>query len=195
MRANMKGSDMKRRTAKTKKAVHEAFFTLLESKRYAQITVQNILDVADISRSTFYAHYGCKEDLLAEVVDEICEHAASPTEPEARHDFTNRTDETSMVEHVLRHVRERESGVRAIMRSEGFDRFARYLRESLVRQADAAIPNEPGGAAGGIDRSFLLNHIAGSLVEVIGWWAREGFATDERTLAESYVALMRPLFQ
>ena len=185
---------MDRRTRKTRQAVHAAFYALLERKRYAQITVQDILDEADIGRSTFYAHYRGKDSLLAEIVDDICTHAVAPIEPEARHDFTHRTDPSSIVEHMLRHIQERESGVRAAMASEGVDTFTRHLRESLARQADTALPARPSGAAGTVDRAFLVNHVAGSLVEVVIWWAREGFASDARVLAKCYVALVRPIF-
>lgn len=185
---------MDRRIAKTRRAVHAAFYALLGRKRYAKITVQDILDEADIGRSTFYAHYRGKEDLLAEIVDDICAHAVAPIEPESDHDFTRRTDPPSIVEHVLCHIKERRSGVRAIMASEGIDAFAGHLRESLAHQADALIPADPPGAAGTVDRALLVNHVAGSLVEIVTWWAREGFACDARSLAESYVALMRPIF-
>lgn len=185
---------MDRRKAKTRRAVQEALYALLERKRYSQITVQDILDEADIGRSTFYAHYQGKESLLAQIVDDICVHAAAPAAPETAHDFTNRTDPASVVEHVLRHVQEREHGIRALMSSEAIGMFERYLRESLARQADAALPRRPSGAAGTVERDLLVNHIAGSLVELVLWWARDGFAADPRRLAESYVALVSPIF-
>jgi len=38
--------------------------TLALEKRYEAITVQDLLDHADMGRSTFYAHYRGKDDLL-----------------------------------------------------------------------------------------------------------------------------------
>ena len=46
-----------RRTLKTKKAILQAFSELLKEKELRKITVQEIVDKADISRVTFYKYY------------------------------------------------------------------------------------------------------------------------------------------
>jgi AcrR family transcriptional regulator len=53
-----------RRAARTQKALHGALMSLIMRKGYEAITVQDIIDEADIGRSTFYSHYTGKEDLL-----------------------------------------------------------------------------------------------------------------------------------
>ncbi len=47
-----------------RRALHEALISLILRKGYDAITVQEIIDQADIGRATFYAHYRGKEDLL-----------------------------------------------------------------------------------------------------------------------------------
>src|SRR5512139_948411 len=57
-----------RRSQRTQHSLHEALMSLLQEKRYDAITVQDIIDRADVGRSTFYAHYQDKEDLMSSLL-------------------------------------------------------------------------------------------------------------------------------
>ena len=58
-----------RRVRKTKKAIQEAYFKLLEKKRTEKITVAEITREADIDRKTFYLHYTSVQDLIREFTE------------------------------------------------------------------------------------------------------------------------------
>ena len=80
---------MDRRRQKTRLAVYQAFTGLLEKKTYSAITVQEIIDEADIGRSTFYSHFETKDDLLKALCTEIFEHVFSEElTKEKTHDFS-----------------------------------------------------------------------------------------------------------
>ena len=65
---------MDRRQKKTRDAIFSAFGALLERKRYENITVQEIIDTANICRSTFYTHFETKDMLLREMCADIFDH-------------------------------------------------------------------------------------------------------------------------
>lgn len=60
-----------RRVRKTRRALGEALLELCTLKRYESITVQDVIDRADVSRSTFYAHYVDKDNLLVDAFRDL----------------------------------------------------------------------------------------------------------------------------
>lgn len=59
-----------RRNRKTQNAIKEIFLKLLQKHSFYDITVQQIADLADINRGTFYFHYVDKYDLLEKMENE-----------------------------------------------------------------------------------------------------------------------------
>ncbi len=60
-----------RRIRKTKDAIKNSFFLLLSHKPINQITVKEIVQQADINRSTFYHYYLDVADMLTKIEEEI----------------------------------------------------------------------------------------------------------------------------
>lgn len=67
----MAGDD--RRVRRTRRLLAEAFVALVLGVGYERITVQDILDRADVGRSTFYAHFRDKQALLETCFDDMRE--------------------------------------------------------------------------------------------------------------------------
>lgn len=59
------------RVLKTKKSIEDAFLHLIKENSFAEITIKDICHKAMISRSTFYAHYKDKYDLLEHFFEKI----------------------------------------------------------------------------------------------------------------------------
>jgi len=53
-----------RRIQKTKNLLHQALGSLIREKPYDAIVVKEILDRANVGRSTFYTHFRDKDELL-----------------------------------------------------------------------------------------------------------------------------------
>lgn len=70
-----------RRVRRTRRALHQALIGLMLERGYARITVQDILDRADVGRSTFYAHFRNKDDLLVGSSTDYLRQAVAQTVP------------------------------------------------------------------------------------------------------------------
>jgi AcrR family transcriptional regulator len=52
-----------RRVQRTQQLVRSAMLSLIQEKGFETLTVQEIIDRANIGRATFYAHFDGKDDL------------------------------------------------------------------------------------------------------------------------------------
>ena len=140
-----------------------------------------------VGRATFYGLFKSKDDLLAELVRDICTHALDD-------DGTPLDDPLVQVEHILNNLWNRRQGVRALVAGAGSRVFADCLRKTIMSRAAETVPVDPSGPAGTMDRSFLLHHIASSFVGMVQWWAWHNFQADKAEVAKDYLSAIKPLF-
>lgn len=171
---------MDRRQKKTRDAIFKAFSKLLENKRYEHITVQDIIDTADIGRSTFYSHFETKDMLLKSMCSDIFDHIFEGNIC----DYSSKDkDLQSELSHVLWHLNEHKTDISGIFLSQSSDVFMRYLSEYLkklfsLHQEEFNV-NTP--------EDFLINHLVGSFTEAIKWWVRNGMKIPPETIAKYFI--------
>jgi len=124
---------MDRRQKKTRAAIFRAFSDLLEKKNYNTITVQEIIDAADIGRTTFYAHFETKDDLLkelcAELFDHIIQSAADSTHTHGQ--YSDGGAPESVFCHLFQHLAENGNNIFGLLSCESNEIFLRYFKDSL----------------------------------------------------------------
>lgn len=174
---------MDRRKRRSREAIFGAFSSLLERKRYDHITVQEIIDAADVGRSTFYAHFDTKDALLRAMCSGIFDHIFEGNLCE----YTEHgSDLEAKLAHVLWHLRSSHANVRSILMSDSSELFMGYFREQLkamfqlyVHEFEWQVPRE-----------YLLMHLVGSFAETVRWWLREGMQTQPETVARYFMTTM-----
>ena len=119
---------MDRRQKKTRTAIFNAFTDLLRTETYSKITVQQIIDKADIGRTTFYSHFETKDDLLKSLSQEIFDHVFSEDlNKEKNHDFSHNHGTEDRIRHILYHLQEHMDYLPGILSGEGGDIFMGFF--------------------------------------------------------------------
>jgi AcrR family transcriptional regulator len=143
----------------------EALLALMLEKRYDTITVQEIIDRANVGRSTFYSHYLDKEDLLQHEVADLV------------HRLTVHMDRSAGGNRVVpsielfRHLHESRDLIRALVRGRAMDtvlktmhaHLADHVRHRLMRRLSPG--TEPA-----LPLDLVAHYVAGVILNLFDWW-------------------------
>ncbi len=178
---------MDRRRQKTRHAIFTAFEELLAKKRYEQITVQDIIDQADIGRSTFYAHFETKDELLRATCEELFAHIFEEhPDAEDTHDFSEGSETLHhRLTHILYHLQDDKRRYMRIFACESADLFWSFFRESFLTIAEHAKVTA-AEAAQRVPEDFYLDYYCSSFIEAVKWWFRNDLTATPEELASYF---------
>jgi AcrR family transcriptional regulator len=178
-----------RRASRTRRALSEALIALLREKRWDAITVQHVIDRANVGRSTFYAHYRDKEDLLRDTFAEFLGGVGAHLRWE-----NLGSGRVVPVLELFTHLEEE------------FHHFYKALVRS--RKTDFLFKIGPGQMAEGIEQSLvswlagkpqpsvpvplLANHLASGILSMLKWWLDQNMPYPPRQMDAIFHELVMP---
>lgn len=175
---------MDRRQRKSRQAIFRAFTELLKEETYTKITVQQIIDRADVGRTTFYTHFETKDALLESLCAGIFEHVFSEElDKEKTHDFSGERDTKARVTHILYHLQEHIEYLPGILSGDSGAVFMDYFKERLSGLFSKAVPDSEA-----VPYDYLLHHMVNDFAETIRWWARHRRYSPEEISAFFFAA-------
>lgn len=186
---------MDRRQQKTRTAIFSAFTSLLAEKSYSKITVQEIIDAANVGRTTFYAHFETKDDLLKELCEELFGHIiGSAMDCTHTHGlYSDGSAPESVFCHLLQHLQENDKNIIALLSCENSEMFLRFFKDSLNELVRSQFINQNRKANTDIPEDFLINHISGSFVEMVLWWIKGHRKQTPEDLDRYFRAVIEPI--
>jgi len=153
---------------KTRKALKEALTDLILEKGYEEVTVQDVIDRADVGRSTFYAHFVDKDDLLMAILADL--DVPSPDASSWKADDPAFGWTLALFRHfgsgrrLFKAVASSQSG--ALARRETTQRLEELARAELSRLK----------AARRLDAfrlELMVRFLVGTFIGFMDWWMRE----------------------
>jgi AcrR family transcriptional regulator len=164
MSGNAAPKRLDRRVERTRDRLGDALIALMRELPFENITVQHVLDRSAIGRSTFYAHFSDKHDLLLSDVDEFLEAYAHVVD----RDSSNRI---CAVRELFAHIGEADE-LRAVLIASGHWQDVLDLGHAHVARAAAARLRALPRAAH-LDRARvdgLAHAFAGAFFALLTWW-------------------------
>ena len=159
-----------RRIQKTQSLLHQALVSLIREKSYDAIAVKEILDRANVGRSTFYTHFRDKDELLISGIHEMLHtvKSALPASSARGHEKFLRFS-LPIFEHHDQH--RRTAGAR--MGTRGRAIVHEHLRKVIAELiADEVKRDHPGrrSTAAHIPPDLLVQYVASTFILVLNWW-------------------------
>jgi AcrR family transcriptional regulator len=174
----MGGHHEDRRVRRTRRALQEALRELMLQKGYDRITVQDILDRADIGRATFYAHFADKDALLMSEFEAMREslrgHLAAHLhdQEQASSNGRHRDDGLRVASAVFEHVAGRQGEYRALVRSRSGGIILKLAHQELrsLVQEHFNEATARGRAKPVVPGEVTAQYVAGALLALLIWW-------------------------
>ena len=171
---------MDRRQRKTRKSIYEAFEALMMQEHYGSVTVAQIIERADIGRSTFYAHFETKDELLSQMCAEMFAHIfEGVNERCTTHANLETEDLGGVLAHLLYHLRDSHSGVCGKLIAEGEPHFCTYFTQELstllARRIKVPAKTNP---------ELCISMLSAAFMQAVTWW----FANDAKLPPEKVAA-------
>jgi AcrR family transcriptional regulator len=181
-----------RRVQKTRTLLHEALVSLIREKPYDEIVVKEILDRANVGRSTFYTHYRNKDELLASGIYDML-RAVHVTELPMSGKRYERIVQFSLpvLEHIHRH---RQAGA-AGMGSRGRAIIHEHLQKVLADLIAGDVGKVFCGGrktTGQIPSDLLVRYVASTFVLVLNCWAESNSPLSPKEVNQLFRALTIP---
>lgn len=179
---------MDRRQRKSREAIFTALIQLLEKKDFSQITVGQIIERADVGRTTFYAHFETKEYLLKELCRDLFCHvldAAQGNQTAHRHLFHCDAPDSVFL-HLLQHLLRNDNHILQLLAGQNNGLFLQYFKENLREIVESQLPLFEGRRNEKLPESFWIDHIASTFVETVRWWVDHGMKEPPETIFEYF---------
>jgi AcrR family transcriptional regulator len=174
-----------RRVRKTKKALRDALVELILEKGYSAVSVQDVVDRADVGRTTFYAHFTDKDDLLFSGFAEFHAAAGHPGPAAGLGGLM------FVIRDMLRHGGEERRLYRAVFGRGGAGPLQSQLEQQLSSYVEGIIRNaKPAADPAAVAMASRMSAVA--FLGLVGWWLDGNDEVPAARVADAFESFVMP---
>ena len=152
-----------RQSERTRQALGEALLQLMMEKGYRAVSVKEIIDRANVGRSTFYSHYADKDELFESQVNRMLEMLIQHAPQDALEGYPYLPSLG-----LFRHVQEQWKLYRILSWEAGTALHINHLQKSLSERIEQSLL--ASGKTFELPIPIIANFLAGSLLSLLKWW-------------------------
>ena len=180
------GKKEDQRVRRTRDRLGDALVELLVKKPLDDITVQDVLDGAGVSRSTFYTHYRDTNDLLLSDAEDFFEGMAT-----ALSRFGDKSERVAPARELFAHVAEMRPFCNALIESGRMHDVMELGQGHFARGIEQRLSEIPRGRTIPPDRRSAIAHgLAGCLFSLLAWWVQHGMAMSPEDMDKLFHRLV-----
>jgi AcrR family transcriptional regulator len=160
-----------RRVQRTQQLLHGALMSLIQEKGFEALTVQDVIDRANVGRATFYAHFDSKEDLLASGIEGLRASLKERQRQALAAGPRNDTHLFAFSRELFTHANEHRTVFRAMVGKRSGAVVQQLLQKMLVDLVrDEVKQVVPVADASGTPVEAVAQFIGGGLFGLLLWW-------------------------
>ncbi len=165
-----------KKTTKTQKKFEDSLLQLMKLKKFETITVNDITELADVNRSTFYRHYLDKYELLEKIEDNILSEVINfhstfiSRLPNLTIDISFKIEDYISVDNNFFNVFEKHLATMAILMGEnGSITFQNKLNSTMLSIFEKTF-SITSLKLTKIERDLLYNFQSSSFISILCYW-------------------------
>ncbi len=174
-----------RQSQRTQRLLGDALVELMMERGYDAITVKDIIERANVGRSTFYAHYPSKDELfirqLDRVINVLTEDAAGEASSENPY-FPSLG--------LFQHVQQQYKLFKILSWGSGADLMIKHFQKSLSEKIERRL--QESGEQLDIPAPVVATFMAGSFLSILRWWLDNKMTYSPEEIDKMYLQLIVP---
>jgi AcrR family transcriptional regulator len=180
-----------RRVQRTRELLQKALIDLINDHHYDDITIQDIVDRANVGRTTFYLHYNSKEELFSSCHGNIVsEFHFGPLHPLSRNELLAPEAPMGII-FAYKHLEEGRARLNSVFQGRDGPLILRRIRDMSAQEIEKNLRAVFTETDSTIPFNMLANYLAGAQVALMQWWLEKRQPYTAENLAQTFHRLQR----
>ena len=184
----MAAKTVDRRIQRTRQLLQDALLALILEKGFEAVTVQDVIDRANVGRSTFYAHFQDKEDLLLSGF----EHLRTEFEKYLQSESVTNDSPWALSLSMLQHAQSQRQLYKAFAGKQGGNIALAYVQKYLSAVLCDHLKKQLATRKKSPPPEIVAHYLASSFIALLSWWLDNASAYSAEQMNDFYLRLVQP---